>query len=1072
MKRTLLLLILLLVVSTGVAMAQARQVTGQVLDETGQGLPGAGINVRGTNVGTVTDVDGNFTISLPADNNVLVVQAVSYQRQEVTVTGNTVTVRMASSATQLKQTVVTALAVKREKRELGYSASTLSNEELTSGNNISALSAIQGKTSGVNITSTTGGPGGSTRVVLRGEKSITGNNNALIVVDGIPINNSGRLRTPDDSREQVDFGNSGNDINPDDIESISVLKGPSAAALYGSRAANGAIIITTKSGRNKKGPGKMEVQFKTSYTLSDVLRIPKTQHQFGEGNIYQGIAADRRENFSWGLPFDGQLRPWGQIIDGQQKVKPYSDQPNNIRDFFNTGKTWDNYLSLAGGTDRSTYFMSLNAVNNTGVIPNTFYNKYNIRFNGSTQLSNKFYSSINFDYININSRVESGGQAEGSVMDALVQTPRDIPMQELRNLNDPFSGYGIADAAGVQHYGYYGAYTQNPFWVAQNYDNRNKTDRVLGGFTLGVKPNEHWDIYDRFGGDVVSDRSYYKSPKYNLVPFDDFWADNPKISQGGYEEATSNLTSMYNDFIISYKKSLSQNIGLDVLVGNNTQLSAINSNDALIDPKTNGLVIPDYYNLQNAQGDVQTTNALTRTRQFGVYGDFRVDYRKRIFFDLTARNDWTSTLITGNNSYFYPSANLSWVFTEGLKGKFFENILTYGKIRGGYASVGNGAGAYLNNNAGYIKTNAQTNFGSVIFPFSGQPGYTYQDFIGNNNLLPERTNNAEIGTDLSFFRDRVNIEFTYFNSHSVDQIIGSLPTAPSSGYTAQVLNIGEIQNKGIELSLRLTPIQTHTGFRWDLFGTYTKTNNKVLSLSEGVSQVVLGGFGGMNISAAVGKPYDAIYSVDFMKDPDGHVIIDPSSGLPQRTADLVYQGSALPKFIASWGTTLTYRGFSLNVLFVTKQGGKYWSRTKDLMDFVGTAPETAQNGRDPYIFPNSVYQDANGNYVTNTQYKFSPYEYYTNVTQNIYSVHVLDASYVKLQEASLYYTLPAKSLHRSPFGTVSLGVYGNNLFLWTAKENVYDDPEQNAGGASNEQGFQYSARPSLRNYGLTLKLTF
>ena len=1072
MKRTLLLLLLLLVAGTQTVMAQARQVTGQVLDETGQGLPGAGINVKGTQTGTVTDVDGNFRINLPDGNNILVVQAVSYRTQEVTVTGNTVSVRMQTTSTQLQQTIVTALAIKREKRDLGYSASTLSNDELTSAHNVSALSAIQGKTAGANITSTTGGPGGSTRVVLRGEKSLTGNNNALIVIDGIIVNNNGRLRDPLDSREQVDFGNSGNDINPDDIESITVLKGPSAAALYGSAAASGAIIITTKSGKNKKGPGKAEISFKTSYALSDVLRIPQFQHQFGQGNIYQGIFDDRRENFSWGEPFDGNLRPWGQIINGQQQVKPYSDQPNNVKDFFNTGKTWDNYLSLAGGTEKSTYFISLNAVNNKGVIPNTYYDKYNIRFNGSTQLSNKFYSAINVDYMNIASRVESGGQAEGSVLDALVQTPRDIPIQELRHLDNPFYGYGIMDTAGIQHYGFYGAYAQNPFWVAENYDNRNRTDRVLGGFTLGVRPNEHWDIFDRFGGDVSADRTTYKSPKYDLEPFDPLYIGNNKTSAGGYEEDNVNRLTLYNDLIATYKKSLSENIDIDLLGGDNIRMSKATELNSKIDPKIGGLVIPGFYNFQNSQGPVQVTNNTFETRLVGLYGNFRIGYRKRIFLDLTARNDWTSTLAVGNNSYFYPSANLSWIFTEGMKGKFFEKVLTYGKLRGSYASVGNGAGAYNNNNAGFTNTKSLSNFGTVTFPFNGQPGYTYQNIIGNPDLRPERTNNWEAGTDLTFFKDRINIEFTYYTSRSIDQIVSDLPTPPSSGYTQQVLNVGEIQNKGIELGLRLTPVSTRSGFKWDLFGTYTKNNNKVLSLSDGVSQVVLGGFGGMSVAAAVGKPYGAIYSIDLLKDDQGRVIIDPTSGLPQRTNDQVYQGNVQPKFIASWGTTLSFKGFSLNVLFVTKQGGKYFSRTKDLMDFVGTAPETAENGRNASIFPNSVYLDANGNYVTNTQYTYSPYEYYTNVTQNIYSVHVLDASYVKLQEASLYYSLPSKSLHRSPFGNVQLGIYGNNLLLWTAKANVYDDPEQNSGGASNEQGFNYSARPSLRNYGISLKLTF
>ncbi|HEY0108841.1 MAG TPA: TonB-dependent receptor plug domain-containing protein, partial [Fibrella sp.] len=372
MNRLLLLLLLTLTLGAGTAAAQGRLIRGRVVDETGIGFPSAGITVRGTQTGTTTDLDGNFQLSVPEGSTTLSIQALGYSSQDATISDNMV-IRLQRSSTELTGAVVTAQAIRREKRELGYSATTLSSDEINAGNQTSALSSLSGKVAGANVTSSTGGPGGSTRVVLRGEKTIGGSNNALIVIDGVIVNNGNRLLGRSGLSE-IDYGNRGNDVNPEDIENITVLRGPAAAALYGSAGANGAIMITTKSGRNaKKGPGKTEITYNTSYTLNDILKYPELQNRYGQGNQYRGnVADDRRENFSWGYEFDGKLRPWGQEVNGQTLVKPYVAQPNNIREFFNTGKTWENNVSLAGANDNNTYYLSLNSLNNTGVTPGTF----------------------------------------------------------------------------------------------------------------------------------------------------------------------------------------------------------------------------------------------------------------------------------------------------------------------------------------------------------------------------------------------------------------------------------------------------------------------------------------------------------------------------------------------------------------------------------------------------------------------------------------------------------------------------------------------------------------------------
>ncbi len=1075
MKRILMTLLAVLFVSAGAAWAQT-VITGRVLDERGQGLPGAGVSVKSApTVGTVTDLDGNFQLNAP-NNATLVIQAVGYASQEIAPGGNT-TVRMATAAKELSGAVVTALAIRREKRELGYSATTVTSDELNAGNQVSALSALQGKTAGVNITSSTGGPGGSTRIVLRGEKSIANNNNALIVVDGIPLSNNNRFVSRDGSLlNNTDFGNQANDINPDDIESITVLKGPAAAALYGSQGANGAVMITTKSGRGRKVNGKTDISFTSSYTLSSVLKFPETQDKYGQGNVYEGVADDPRENFSWGLPLDGKLRPWGQEINGQRLVKPYSAQ-DNFEKFYNTATTWENNLALGGSSEKSSFYIALNTLNNKGIIPNNFYDKYSVRFNGSTEFSNHFYASVNINYINTYSRVQAQGQATGSAQDALLQTPRDIPLWEARDLTNPFYGYGFTDATGVSRYGYFNNFALNPYYVADKFDNRNRTDRVLGNVVVGFKAG-NWNVYNRFGGDIVSDRYSAKTPKYNFIPYASVYNagltyingyPRPSPGLGGYTEQTSNTIVLYNDLIAQYTKQLNTDIGFNGLIGGNLQSSRTNTLFADIDPGSNGLVVPDFYSFTNATGPVTVINTVEPLfTTIGLYGSARIDWHRQVFLELTGRNDWTSTLTPNNRSYFYPSVNLSWVFTDLLKNTaFVQNVLTFGKIRGGYASVGNGARAFQNNNTAFGRATVATGFGTLIFPFNGVPGYTYQNTIGNPDLRPERTNSYEVGAELAFFKDRISLDASYYTSKSID-LITTTPVAPSSGYQAQVVNIGEVINKGVELSLRFTPVKMTNGLRWDIYGTFTKNVSEVTRLNNGTSRVLLGGASGVAAYAALGKPYGAFYATDVATDAQGHVIVDSASGTPNIATNIVYKGSYQPDYVASLGTTLTYHGLSFNILFDTKQGGVFYSSTKDVMGFVGTSKET--ENRDPYVYPNSVYQNAQGNYVTNTT-KFSVYNWYANSIipdgQNI-----VDASYIKLREVSLSYAIPKSLLKRTPFGNLSLSVFGNNLFIWTPSANKYVDPEVNTAGSSNVQGFDFRANPSLRNYGASLRLTF
>jgi TonB-linked SusC/RagA family outer membrane protein len=1059
--------------------AQNRTITGKVISsQDNLGIPGVSVVVAGTTNGTVTDIDGNYTLSIAPETKTLHFSAVGMKAKDVEVGAtDKIDVTLDQAALKLDEVVVTANAIVREKRSLGYATTQVNSDELTSGENRNVIGALQGKVSGVNITSLSGAPGSAQRVVIRGGTSLTRNNQALFVIDGVPMDNSNlRPHDPndpdqvsDDLNNQVDYGSRGNDINPDDIESISVLKGPAAAALYGSRASNGAIMITTKSGKRKVGgKGGMDVTFHSNVTFASPLKLPEFQNEFGQGDL-DNIEDDRRENFSWGLPFDGKYRPWGQEINGQQRIKPYSAIENNMRDFFDVGTTYNNNVSFSGGTEKSAYYLSVGATNSKGIVPTTTFDKYNIRFNGSSELTNHFSTTFSVNFSSINRSDPAGGQQSSSVYDNLLQNPRDIPIVDGKNLDDPYNSYN--DITGT--YGYYGAYALNPYFVVNNFKNTNDVDRLIASTSVTYSNWDWLSITDRLGGDIYGDRRYQKWKKYDYAPADEsglyVTPNNNQTYQGRYSEDVYNFNSFNNDLMLTFKKKITEDISATLLVGQNIRQQKLNN----IYSQTNeqgGLILEGYYNLQNSNGTPVSRNTLNETRNIGYYGDLNLAYKSMVFLGLTGRRDKSSTFLENNNTYFYPSVNASFVFSELFKPELTENIWTYGKLRGSYARVGNDAPAYSLSNV-YASTNIASGFGSTVFPLRGVPGFSVYDKSGNPDLTPEFTKAAEVGLELGFLKDRLTVDFSYYANKSTDQIF-PLTLPSSSGFTSKTVNEGEIKNSGIELALRGIVLNNKSGFKIELFGTYTKNNSKVVSLYGGVDRLLLGGFEGMGIYAQVGKPYGAFEGVDLLKDANGHVIIDTSSGLPSGTPNEVYLGTYQPDYMASLGANMSYKGFTLHFLFDTKQGGKFFSRTKSLMDFLGTAKETTVNGREDYIWPESVHPDANGNLVANSDITFHPYDYWTSVLNNIPGQHVLDATYVKLREVSFSYDFPNKWLSHSPFGSASLTVFGNNLFIWTPKENQYADPEQNSAGASNTQGFEYSPNVSQRNYGVDLKFTF
>jgi len=1089
MKRFLLQLAILLTVGSA-AIAQTHTVTGKVVGDHGQPLSGAEIMVAETEAATTSDENGDWMVEVPDGKTIFFAQAAGYNPKTIQDTGEFIMIQLLLASQEQIGVINTALGISKDRREVGYNAVTIGNETLTEGGNSSAISGMAGKIDGADIAST-GSFGGTTNINLRGLRSFLQSSSPLIVVDGVVTNNFQRTASNQgiaNVYNQVDFGNGANDINPDDIETITILEGPTAAIMYGSAGANGAVIITTKSA--KEGTiKKMEVTCKTDVSQVAVLDLPTVQHNFGQGDIYNGSTDYRATNYSWGLPFDNALRPWGQIIDGKQMVKPYNDQPNNIKYFFNNSSVLNNYASIKGGDEKSAYFLSLNAVNSYQPVPNDFYNRYNMRFNGSRNLGNNFYAVLNVNYMHSQSRSnfegDGGPTGNGGIMENLINTPRDIPTWELNNLKSNYFNMNYINTSGNHVYGNYSSSYMNPYWVGQYFDNENTSNRITGDVKLGYKAG-FIDVFNRIGVDYNADVSTYQTPWYKVSASElegiypgTSYQGTGFNSNGGYAQANYNGARFYDDLIGTYCNMLNPNWGMNITAGTNLSMMRDAVLNSQINPVTNGLIVPEFYNFSNAMSAISSANYVTEMRTFGLFADFRFNYRRNFYIEFTGRTDWSSTY-NYDDPHFFPGMNMSWIFTEKLNGKIKDKILNYGKLRFGAAGAGNNAIPYANNAAGFAQLPIASANGAITTPFNTIPVYQIQNIFGDQNLRPELTREFETGFDLSFLKDRLMCSFTYYNSYS-SNLIAAVKVAPSTGYQYEYENIGDVTNKGEELTIKGSPIKTKWGLRWDLFASYYRNVNDVVNLVNGQQNIVLGSANGIEIVAAEGHPLGTFYGNNIAyyqnpKDGSWHPIVDATTGLPVPTKNPVLMGSYLPKFQASWGTDLIWNGLKLHVLFTTKQGGVYFSQIKEQMDANGTAQETTVNNRAATLFTNNAVNQVGttNTYLTNTT-KYLPYNYFVNeIGQNkLPGQNLVNASYIRLQELSLSYRVPQKYYARSPFGALEAGLYGNNLLIWTAKSNQYGDPDvAMAQFTGNNTGINYSYNPALKQYGFFIKVTF
>ncbi|SFR65024.1 SusC/RagA family TonB-linked outer membrane protein [Maribacter stanieri] len=1059
MKRTLLIT-MVAVLASFVAHSQS-MLTGTVLDENQVPLPGATVVVKGTSNGVATDFDGNFSIELTGSNDILLVSYIGYIKKEVDVTGKSATIiSLEPDSQQLDEVVVTALGIEREKKSLGYASQELNNDEVVQAREPNLLNSMSGKVAGLQITNSPTGLGGSARVSIRGDASLNINGNSpLFIVDGTPISNE-IVGSSGSGTQSVDYGNGASEINPQDIESINVLKGPAAAALYGSRAANGAIIITTKKGKSQSS--KLGISFNTGVTIENVLMLPDWQNEYGQGNNQQfafvdgsgsGIADGVDE--SWGPRLDTGLmipqfdspRTDGTrggdtfVSDADIIPTPWVSQPDNTKDFFETGITKTNSIAISKSGEMGNMRLSFQNLDQEGTLPNTDLKRNTLSFSGTMNVSDKVKVNANINYVKTDSDNRPAvGYGTESIMYLFIWYGRQLNTNNLRDYWQP----GLE---GTQQFNYNYNYHDNPYFTMYENTNAQDKDRIFGNVSLTYDINENWKLLLRSGRDFYRDfRVRKRAFSTQRFPFGTYQEDNIF-----FEESNS-------DVLLSYDKNLGEKFKLNVSAGGN-QLRQKQDFTKSVAPQ---LINPGVYSFNNSRQAVQVSSNNSEKRINSLYGYARFSYDNVLFMDVTGRNDWSSTLPEGNNSYFYPSVTLSAIASDIFN---MPEWVSFAKVRAAYAEVGNDTDAYR-----------LRSFYQNETPFDGStPILTESSLIPNADLKPEITGSYEFGLDLRFFQSRVNLDLTYYDSATKNQII-NISTDIASGYSSQLINAGEVRNYGFEAIANFVPVLTDN-FKWSSTFNFATNKSEVTDLGDDI-QFTLTESNGAFIQAREGGSISAIYGRGFQRVEDenseyfGQMIIN-NQGIPERTDDLVYQGDYAPDFTLGMQNTFKYKNIDLGFLIDTRQGGIVVSRTKTIGSTSGQLQETlvgretgivaegvvnTGTAESPVYTPNTVNVDAR---TFNNRY----YER-DNVEAAKY-----DASYTKLREVSLGYSFPQKMIQQLPISNARISVTGRNLILWT--ENPHFDPETvGVSGGTLQPGIENMSYPSSRSFTFNLQVNF
>ncbi|MBL7966440.1 MAG: SusC/RagA family TonB-linked outer membrane protein [Prolixibacteraceae bacterium] len=1066
--KTGFLLVFILALSIFSGIAQTRIITGTVSSsEDGLPIPGVSVSLKGTTTGTISNMDGVYSITVPESAKTLVFSFVGMITQEVAITANNkLDVILKSDVIGVEEVVVTAMGIAKEKKALGYSVSEFKSEELENVQVLDASTALQGKVAGVSISPSSGAPGASTRVLVRGVSSLTGSNQPLYVIDGVPVNNqfsnANSTSAATNATRTVDFGNAASDINPDDIESISILKGAAATNLYGSRAANGVVIINTKSGKKNQD---LQINFSSSLSLMDVGRLPYYQEKFGQG--WSGHFA-YEENGSWGPALDGKERLTGNVVNNSQRLAPFKYMENSLRDFYEYGYTTDNSISVSGGKELVGYLLSFTNAKSDGIIPgeSDVLNRNSVLFkaNGGTDKTKIDFSA---NYINKKLSAVATGQGDDAgggktIFQEILQNPINHYIPEYRNYTSQFDNLD----------NYFNRYAQNPYWIINMNGNDYKQDRLIASTNLLQELGKGLKLSWKGGLDTYS----YMYKDWGAVAKINDGTPNASSNDvfGMVKEEAKTVKQLDSDLILTYNGNLKlgseNNLEFNILLGNNIN----ERTQKRLTTISKGLVVPEFYNVANISGAADVSTFESKRRLVGVYGQADLNYNNYLYLQLTARNDWSSTLPIGNNSFFYPGANLGFIFTDLMEK---NEILSYGKLRASYAFAGNDADPYQIDPYYSVAQIRAGGYGQTNYPVGGIPAYEKGSVLGNPNLKPEISREFEIGADLRFFNNRFGIDAAYYNKVTTDLIM--LATiAASSGYYWQTSNLGQITNSGFELQMNATPVKTGN-FKWDMTYTFTKSNTILDKLSEelGISEYVINTAYEAEFVAIPGKQLGQFRIPGYEFSPDGKVVVG-DNGLPLE-GEKVFAGSSVPDFNMSMTNTLSYKNLKLGFLLDYQKGGQMYSYTSSITFWSGNNEQSIINDRRPYIIPNSVQKvtgsDGKVTYVENTvPIDENWHEYYSsNTNKPIESERIIDKTYFRVREVSLSYKLNKSVTDKLGLASGALSLYGRNLLLWTPADNSFIDPETSTWGNDLEGMFgEFGGAPSVRTYGLKLNVSF
>ncbi|MGV3502103.1 MAG: SusC/RagA family TonB-linked outer membrane protein [Adhaeribacter sp.] len=1020
---------------------------GKVVGDDNGELPGVTIFANGNPIG-ITNADGTFQVEV-ARGAELSFTYIGFQTYKVKISGSetNLNIKLSPDAKQLGEVVVTALNIPREAKALGYSVTSVQGEELTNAMSNNWTDALTGKVAGLNLVKSGGGPAGSSKVILRGESALTGSSEALIVVDGV-IMNSGITGTGSGSYlsadSPVDFGNGLSDINPEDIETVSVLKGPGAAALYGARGANGAIVITTKSGRpTQKGLG---ISFNSNTSFGTINRWPDLQYEYGQGNSGQDTwysynssvdgASTRSTSSAWGAKFDGQ--EFFQYDPNTQtrgvERTPWVPYKNNRKDFFETAQTYTNSVTVEGGTARTTARLSFTNLTNTWIMPNTGYTRNTVALSASQKISDKLQIATKVNYNNkFSDNLPSTGYNNQTIMYFLIGMVPNADINWYKN-------YWMPGKEGVTQLSPYSSLVDNPYLMAYEMLNKSNRHEVIGNVTATYNFTKDLSLMLRTSMDLSYEARSQQRPK-----------DTEKYKDGMYRTQNIFAQEINSDFLLRYGRKINSKFDVNFSLGGSRMNNRYNRDELRADK----LRAPGVFLFANSKDVPVAYPYRSGYAVNSMYGLAQFSYNDFLFLDLTGRNDWNSTLATAtstkNVSFLYPSVNLSTVLSEVIPMPASVSLV---KLRGSWAQVGSGG-----------TTPYLTYYGYNREPFPS--GLSNPTYIANPNLQALLSTSVEVGADLRFLKNRLGLDLTLYRNNTDKQILNA-PIDRASGYSASVLNSGLVRNKGIEIQANGSPLKSKKGLNWNLFATYAANRNTIVSLADSINTLVMQTGPRGTMEARPGGRMGDLYGLGYQRSPEGQIIYN-ELGYPMLTETALYLGNSTPDFVGSIGSEFRFRNFRFNVLFDGQFGAQAYSLSHAALADGGKLTKTLP-GRYNGIIGDGVQQNADGTFrpndviATNIQAYYSEHFKRDNVEGNIFNT-----DFIKFREARFDYTVPASVLKRVKLQRATLGVYGRDLFVWTAWP-LFDPEFGTLGNGNIERGFEVGQFPSTRTFGINLSV--